>query len=59
MEKQKIKTWNQLDSVTQAGLARIYMMHSIGNLNAESPRVKDAIAEIYQMGMRVARATEK
>lgn len=51
LSESKIKTWNYLDSTTQEKIVRVWAMHNLGNLNAESSRVKDAIAEIYQLSL--------
>lgn len=51
LTESKIKPWVHLDSATQDKLARIWSMHSIGNLHAEGPRTRDAVAEIYQLGL--------
>lgn len=51
LTESKMKSWNQLDSATQKKLTTIYAMHSLGNLQAESQLLRDAIAEIYQLGL--------
>jgi hypothetical protein len=51
LTESKMKSWNQLDSATQKKLTTIYAMHSLGNLQAEGQLLRDAIAEIYQLGL--------
>lgn len=51
LTESKIKSWNQLDSATQKKLTTIYAMHSLGDLQAEGHLLRNAIAEIYQLGL--------
>ncbi len=51
LTESKTKSWHQLDSATQKKLTIVYAMYKLGNLQAESQKLKDAIAEIYQLGL--------
>jgi hypothetical protein len=51
LTESKIKPWVHLDSSIQDKLSKIWSMHNIGNLRAESDRIRDAAAEIYQLGL--------
>jgi hypothetical protein len=48
--KPTIKSWAHLPLATQMKLSEIYAKHHLGNLQAEGSHLKDAIAEIYQLG---------
>ena len=45
-----VKPWGNLPMATQIKLSEIYAKHHLGNLQAEGSHLRDAVAEIYQLG---------